>query len=363
MKICHVINCLKGGGAQNLVADLTIAMTKNGHAVSLIVLDDAAGLEYSNLLRRRLETNGVNVILLNRKAGSKFSLVSTFISLYKLLNIHQYDIINSHLELSHLLVGMAAIAVKSSNTHCITVHNAPEHWNFISRIVNKKKAVVFCSIMAEKLNNKYTDKYLTIPNGIDASRIQAVNPTGNDAVFLNKKITRILLVGSLRPQKNYRLLVEIAKLCEEMPVEFVVCGGSYGHGYESPLIFNNSKNINYLGLRSDVASIMNECHIFMSCSLFEGLPIAVIEALFAGLICVLSPIEQHMQFSCDIDDCFFPRKIDKEEYKVIITNIITNICGRNKKSIYEKRKEQILKYSITETANRYIQFYKLITKI
>lgn len=49
-----------------------------------------------------------------------------------------------------------------------------------------------------------------------------------------------------------------------------------------------SENIKFLGVREDISNLMNAMDLFLFPSLFEGLPVVLIEAQAAGLNCIVS---------------------------------------------------------------------------
>jgi glycosyltransferase involved in cell wall biosynthesis len=55
--------------------------------------------------------------------------------------------------------------------------------------------------------------------------------------------------------------------------------------------------VRFLGLRADMARVLSACDIFALASHFEGLSLAVAEAMAARLPCVLSPIEPHVEMA------------------------------------------------------------------
>jgi glycosyltransferase involved in cell wall biosynthesis len=53
----------------------------------------------------------------------------------------------------------------------------------------------------------------------------------------------------------------------------------------------------FLGVRSDVPDILDALDIFVLSTLHEGLPISVLEAMLAGVPCVLSDISPNLEVS------------------------------------------------------------------
>ncbi len=102
-------------------------------------------------------------------------------------------------------------------------------------------------------------------------------------------------VGRFSREKNHLFLVDIAvEVLRRRPeVHFLLVGD----GPLRPAIENRvrsiglSGNVHFVGLRSDVARLMNGAmDAFIFPSLWEGLPLALIEAQAAGLRCIVSDV-------------------------------------------------------------------------
>lgn len=356
MKIVHIINNLKGGGMQNLLLSLAPSQVSKGNNVSVITLD-YDNLEYSLKLQEALRMGGVNVLCLNRKLGSKLSTLNKIIHCINIVKKIDPDIINTHGELPHIFGAFSTISKKYR--HVITIHNAPELWRKSCWLLNRKKPLIFCSLAASKYKHFKNKTTVTIPNGINPN---IVLNTGNTSLRkeydLPEDAKLIVLVGSLRKQKNYEFLVELAKTVIDRKYHFFICGGHYGNGYIDKKTIENISNVHYLGLRNDVAAIENECDCFLSCSTYEGLPMAVLEAFFVGIPCVLSPIVQHKDIAHDVYGCYIPTDFNVNDFVDSLEKAMCN--NESKLNILQKREPQISKYSIEENSNAYINFYKTI---
>ena len=105
-------------------------------------------------------------------------------------------------------------------------------------------------------------------------------------------------VGNFSVAKNHIFLIDIFKNIniQHSNVKLLLIGG----GPEKHLIEKkvNQERLNdkviFLGVRSDVSELMQAMDVFILPSLYEGLPVTLIEAQTAGLPCIISdkvPIE------------------------------------------------------------------------
>ena len=353
MKILHITASLRGGGVQNFLLSLLPEQVKQGHEVWLFVIEKY-DYDYCEHLEHVLLGHGVHVVRLNKTRHNKPSLVKTLFVCRKRVKELWPDIINTHIGLGHLY---GAVAVWGRGIkHVLTVHNAPERWSADVKLSCSRKPLIFCSQAAYEMRLQNTNKMCAIDNGVSRDIVHA------DAVVdLHKELGLaptdkvIVLVGSLRPQKNYVFLKEIADRMADPSLHFCICGGNYGTGYVSMDEFDGYANIHCLGLRSDVSAIENGADLFLSCATFEGLPIAVLEAYFNGIPCVLSPIPQHKNIA-EVYKVYVPKAFDAASFAIEIEKALAGTEAHD--AIYEKRKAQIEQYSITYACSKYIEFYK-----
>ena len=99
-------------------------------------------------------------------------------------------------------------------------------------------------------------------------------------------------VGRFQPQKNHEFLIVIfAAVAERIPDALLVLVGA-GTGLEAirekVRRLGLAGRVIFTGVRSDVNRLMQAMDVFVFPSLYEGLPVTMIEAQAAGLPCVIS---------------------------------------------------------------------------
>lgn len=99
-------------------------------------------------------------------------------------------------------------------------------------------------------------------------------------------------IGRFNKQKNHSFLLEIFSEVHKKNPEAVLMLA--GNGHLLPEIEKKaadlgvSSNVRFLGVRSDVSKLLQAMDIFLFPSLFEGLPVVLVEAQAAGLTCIVS---------------------------------------------------------------------------
>ena len=351
---------LDAGGAQTFIASLAIEQKKLGHDVSIIVIDELVNSDFQKLLIDNLNKHAVHLYFLNRRTGRNATVIDTVKGIITTLSTVEPDIINTHISTSHLLVSMClrfANLTKLRNRHIITVHNAPERWSWMTMRFNLHTPSIYCSYSALEMNPVRKCLKTAIQNGIPSPLVDNSAIELLDQLKKDKPRKFVLCVGRLSKQKNYDLVCKIAKRFEDKGVDFLVCGIKHETAEQDLQNFSKLSNIHYLGIKSqrEVYSLMGHCDCFLNASLFEGLPITVLEAFFTGVPCVLSNIPPHNEIGTDMPSCYIA---DLESEVSFADKIEIALNGHEtKKDILTLRGPHLEKYTIATTAKNYDKFY------
>jgi glycosyltransferase involved in cell wall biosynthesis len=240
------------------------------------------------------------------------------------------------------------------------MHNAPEKWSWMTRSFNKHTPTIHCSYSALELNEKRECLNIAIQNGIANFEIDNSSKHLLDQFTESSQGKFVLCVGRLSRQKNYEMVCKVAKHFEDRNVEFLVCGLKQETAEQDLSSFSEISNIHYLGIKSqdEIYSLMGNCDCFFNASLYEGLPITVLEAFFSGIPCVLSDIPPHIEIGLDMPYCYIATLDSKESFIDKIEIVLSHV--ESKRDIINLRKPFLEKYSIITTANNYVDFYKKV---
>ena len=118
-------------------------------------------------------------------------------------------------------------------------------------------------------------------------------------------------IGRLSPQKNHSFLVKVlASLCTSKMNAFLVIVGEGELQDEiaslAELLGVRDK-VFFAGAQNDIQAWLSSFDVFAFPSLYEGLPVSLLEAQFNGLPCVISnqitqdAVISNNCFACDID--------------------------------------------------------------
>ena len=155
---------------------------------------------------------------------------------------------------------------------------------------------------------KNRDKVIIMNNAIDARQYtydatKAKEMRRSLGISPEQKV--IGHVGRFFPQKNHPFLIDIFKAIHEKDENTVLL--LVGGGEQDDHLKNEMKQkvedlglgecVQFLGVREDVDEVMQAFDLFLLPSLFEGLPVTMVEAQASGLPCVIS---DKVPIQCDI---------------------------------------------------------------
>lgn len=202
----------------------------------------------------------------------------------------------------------------------------------VTAMYRRKCTIVACSEGEYKESLKLNKNSTYVNNGVNVKKIDKI-VKDNKIKDIDTKQLKICTVGRIGFQKNPELFNKIA---EEFPnINFTWIGD--GELKEKL----TSKNIKVTGWakREDVLKQVAENDIFILPSLWEGLPIALLEAMYLKKICIVSNVIGNRDVIKNGENGFICDSL--EDYKNVISKIIENkeqleqIKARAQKDILE----------------------------
>lgn len=215
----------------------------------------------------------------------------------------EYRIIHSHMsELGYFAFKEAA--KQGVPVRICHAHNAPHGFDMkmIMRDYFKKRMMPYlthlfmCGVESGRwlYGKKNESQFIMLNNAIDAAAY-TYNPAKRAEMRRQLGLTDELVVGHVgrfNPQKNHPFLLAIfaALLKKEPNAVLLLVGG----GNDMPKIqakaqeLGIAERVRFLGVRSDVADLMQAMDVFVFPSLYEGLPVTMVEAQASGLPCLIS---------------------------------------------------------------------------
>lgn len=215
----------------------------------------------------------------------------------------EYKIIHSHMS------ELGYFAFREAERQGVPVrichaHNAPHGFDakMIIRTYFKKRMMPYlthlfmCGEESGKwlYGEKNKSRFIMLNNAIDAA-VYSFDASKREEMRRQLDLTDELVVGHVgrfNPQKNHPFLLDIftSLLKKEPDAVLLLVGGGEG----MPKIqakaqeLGIAERVRFLGVRSDVADLMQTMDVFVFPSLYEGLPVTMVEAQASGLPCIIS---------------------------------------------------------------------------
>jgi len=294
--IAYIINSLKLGGGERFLMDLCMQIPRDQFTPDVICL------YYKGELGTLLERSGISVTVLNipRKIGFVgYKIVQSA------LQRGRYKIVHAHL-LEGCWYGLPA--AWAANIPVRVAHLQNCHWNLplklriLDRIAFQFAHAAFgCSQAVLNFYRKrmwyQASKLNLVYNSVDVDRFRVL-PDKNEAkrdLGLPNKIIVIATVASLTPQKGHKYLLEAAReIISKYPdVWFLLVGDGELKEQLRDLRdrWKLRPQVIFLGARPDIPKILAAADIFVLPSLWEGLPLVLIEAGLTGLPVVACKVD------------------------------------------------------------------------
>lgn len=306
IRVLHLVTNLKVGGIEKLVHDLSLRIDKDLFDLDICCVGDGVGP-----LLDGVKEAGVNVYSFGHYREHPFTF---FKSYHKLLQKKSYDIIHSHLNhFSWMFLRYPCLKTKTA-VRIVHYHN-----NFENTFGQRGEALF--KQIGRRISWRITDRYANCILGISEAGLTSVYgakwrsnskvkrlyngvPLDDFGVDLNKREQRRLEfgirpnsfvighVGRFRPQKNHQFLVSLAERLRAKQLDFVFVLVGDGSLLEVTKQQVEQKGLGryfiFPGARIDIPSLLQMMDIFVFPSLWEGFPLAPVEAQASGLPVLMS---------------------------------------------------------------------------
>jgi glycosyltransferase involved in cell wall biosynthesis len=345
-----------------MVVALSSELAQRGHQVDVVCTDRPSGSSHEADWMDLLASRRVAVHFLGRKLGHPGMAAAG--KLWWLIQRRQYQVVHSHLPMPDAMSGLARRSSPHRFVHIVTIHNTYEPRSRWLTVFGSGANVVYCSEAARKRNPFPGLSSTVIPNGIP--QMAFATPGGSRAEIRNQlglvfgaKV--VIAVGRLCPQKNFATALEalaiLKRRCAIPNLQCLLCGtGEDQERLETRVRELELDGIvRLMGARTDIPALLTASDVFLSTSRWEGMPVAVLEALYAGTPCVLSAIEEHFEIAASMPGCRFAPH-DPEAMASTLEAILSDAA--DPQVLRDQRAPLLTKHSIEECAESYHRLYQ-----
>jgi glycosyltransferase involved in cell wall biosynthesis len=309
LSVMQIVLDLKRAGAQEVVRTLAEYLQKSGCKVIVCAFADGP-------VRADIEKLGIKVEILKRPRYSVIFLPLFIVALLRirrelanLVRTYQVDVAQTHiLQMLDFLVlslrfgtSLQVVLWTFQNVEFLPKH---KHWllkpkRFVYKWLYRllaRRADGFVAVSAQvhqaimKQVGPVEDKIFTICNAVDLTPFEPLRNSGKARLCtqlgLAPDACLIIIVGRLTKQKGHQYLIEAAPtIVAAYPnTHFLFVGEGELHDALQAQIqqINLMDHFHFLGVRDDVPHLLTAVDLFVQPSLWEGLSVALLEAMAAG---------------------------------------------------------------------------------
>lgn len=357
MKVLFYISSMGGGGAQRVLWSLANYLNSNlGFDVSVATnLSKSVAYPFDDNIKLIDLEKGTN----NKKGIRHY--IHSIISIKRIYKDVAPDLVISFqrgmngMVLSSLLCTKAKI-ICSEHNHYLREYGTVEdtmmklfYWRSNAVTVLTRHDLKICK-------DKKKSNFVYMPNPLQ--QIVITSTVRNKVVLAAGVVDRWEI-------KGFDLLIKAwGRICHKHPdwtLQIAGKGSDKSMEYLRNIAQSNKCiNVEFLGFRTGISKIMQESEVFALSSRFEGLPMALLEAMQAGCCCVSFDCETGPNeiIRNEIDGLLVPA-LDVNKFSEALDNVMSNQTLRENFSI-QAQKSVLEKYSEDYVMNRWkILFSKL----
>lgn len=296
----------------------------------------------------------------------------------QLMSGDNYTLIHVHTPIAGVVTRLASYKNRKNGTKIVYT----THGFYFHKGASWKSWLLFYPV--EKLMSLFTDTMITINNedfnnakkmwcnhvkhingvGVDTERFMNVSVDREEyrtSIGIKSNDTMVLAVGELSPRKNHQIIIKALAQINDPNIIFVICGNAMTSAATTEEIRELAREMNVrimlLGLRKDIPELCKCADIGVMPSSREGLGLAGIEMLSAGLPVVASNVHGILDYMTEGITGFLSYPYDVNGFEVGIKKL----CNKN---VREVMKSECVKVATNfDKSVSYSQMHKIYHEI
>lgn len=364
MRILQIIYSLSSGGAERFVTDLNNELVKiDGCEVNLLILKSdrtEKNIFYKGELSDKVKFESLGIDHID---------FTIFLRLYKYIRNYKPDIVHIHLSPIILFCSFAILCMRSTifietlHNEVSKINNSNKLYYYFKKIIYNFKNVRVCAI-SDKNAAEFKRIYglscdALIYNGrkkLESSIKGSLVEKEIDSYKQNSETIVVTHIARCAPQKNQDLLVDSFNkiLRDQHNVILLIIGSGFDSDMGKKLKAKAEKGIFFLGEKHNVQDYLLCSDAFCLSSLYEGMPITLIEALAYGCVPLSTPVSGVTDLIRNGENGFVSADFTLHSFVQMLNNFIVHRNEIDRQKLIDLYHEKL---SIEACAQSYYKFY------
>lgn len=360
MKIIQLCYTLSSGGAEKFIVDFSNELCKQGHEVMICMLRDESEPKF--VFNKQFISKDVEFHSMGFSNG--FSLNKVY-QLTKYIKQLKPDIVHCHLNVIPYIFYLSLTNNRIKFYH--TLHNVAEatigspiqkpinHFFYKYEFIKPIAISQICKNSYEKFYKLKNAPYINNGRSEIRPTIQYDNVKKEINNYKNNKDTLVFThIARYNQQKNQELLIEVFNFLCQKNINFILLIIGSGFNVPKAQVLKNKacQKIYFLGEKSNIGDYLLCSDAFCLTSIYEGLPISLLEALSCGVTPICTPVGGIPDVIIDGKYGYLSKSITSKAYIKAIENFMEHPIPRDILQSYFKGT-----FSITECVKKYLEVF------
>jgi glycosyltransferase involved in cell wall biosynthesis len=283
--IMHVAEAF-GGGIVTFLANLANQQVEHYNVIIVHGIRPETHKNYKDFFDSRVKFVHVKSFQQRIHLSSEIKALN---ELRQLIKEYNPDVIHMHSSQAGVLGKIAAIGHNCSKAYSphgfsFLREDAPTWKRSIFKLIERCFSLFNCAMVASsasefRVAQKLTNKSILIMNGIGSDSLKPF-----EGIKPNNKVPVVGMVGRALYQKNPTMFNEIAEKMPNIHFEWI------GDGVMRNVLKSSNIHIVGWGPREEALEYVANCDIYIMTSLWEGMPISLLEAMYMHKPCVVTNV-------------------------------------------------------------------------
>lgn len=359
MKILHIHTSFTSGGSEAMICGLANEMVKTENVSVCSIFKPKENDVFWNKLSPNVCKLSVG------KLNPGFSISEIF-KIYRLIKRGDFDVVNLHGFFYYYILTVFLLHKRVKFFYTVHSDAVMENSTWDRRLFPVKKLFfkigwIYPITISEASKASFTKLYGTeselIYNGVPKPTISQVDFLS--VYRISPKTKLFIHAGRISKEKNQLTLCKVFQtlISKGFDIVLIIAGSVQNKEIYNSIKPYLSNRIHYIGERNDVPQLMSNCDAMCLPSIWEGLPITLLESLSVGCIPICSPVGGIPNVITNGKNGFLSSSSSEKDYLATMEYFLS-LKEEQLRTLKTDCMTSFEKFDIINTANRYLDCYQ-----